>query len=150
MAGVTTAAPDAAGEVASAMNEASPESADAITAGTAAADPEAAAEIIAATAATDPEAAAELAASIVQNNPNAAAAVAGAIAEASVAEAEDSADIYENAVSERPYVNDPSQLSFYFLRNIKTVLGVLIFLYLTIKGLNLFWESIKLLFNNLL
>ena len=66
------------------------------------------------------------------------------------AEAEVSADIYQNAVSERPYVNDPSQLSFYFLRNIKTVLGVLIFLYLTIKGLNLFWESIKLLFNNLL
>ena len=67
-----------------------------------------------------------------------------------IPETEISANIYENVISEKPYVNDPDQLSFYFLRNIKTVLSILIFFYLTLKGLGLFWESFKLLLNNLL
>tara|TARA_B100000902_G_scaffold6968_1_gene9001 strand:- start:471 stop:1064 length:594 start_codon:yes stop_codon:yes gene_type:complete len=67
-----------------------------------------------------------------------------------ISEKESSVDIYEDAISERPYINDPGQLSFYFLRNLKTTLGLFIFMYLTLRGLDLFWESIKSLFNNLL
>ena len=49
-----------------------------------------------------------------------------------------------------PYINDPKQLGFYFSRNTKTIFFVLIFFYLSYQGLQLFWESLKVIVNNLL
>lgn len=59
-------------------------------------------------------------------------------------------NIYESALEERPYINDPNQLGFYFSRNLKSVVGILLFFYLTFIGLQLFWDSFRLLIDNLL
>ena len=61
-----------------------------------------------------------------------------------------SENIYESALEERPYINDPNQLSFYFSRNLKSVLVTLLFFYLAYKGMQLFWDSFRLLIDNLL
>ena len=65
-------------------------------------------------------------------------------------EKEFSENIYESALDEKPYINDPNQLTFYFSRNLKSMVAILLFFYLTFKGLQLFWESLRLLVNNLL
>ena len=57
---------------------------------------------------------------------------------------------YEDAIEELPYINDPKQLSFYFSRNAKSLLFVSVFFYLASKGIQLFWESLKVIINNLL
>ncbi len=58
--------------------------------------------------------------------------------------------IYEDAIQEKPYINDPKQLGFYFFRNIKATIWVILFLYFSIQGFELFWNSLKVLLNNLL
>ena len=75
------------------------------------------------------------------------------IAEVQIEEASDrgySEDTYEDAIQELPYVNDPKQLSFYFSRNVKSLFFVLVFFYLASQGIQLFWESLKVIINNLL
>ena len=72
------------------------------------------------------------------------------IEEKEVSEKEFSENIYESALDERPYINDPNQLTFYFSRNLKSMVAILLFFYLTFKGLQLFWESFRLLITNLL
>ena len=61
-----------------------------------------------------------------------------------------SENIYESALEESPYINDPNQLSFYFSRNLKSTVGTLLFIYLAYEGTKLFWDSFKLLIDNLL
>jgi len=72
------------------------------------------------------------------------------IEEKEVSDLELSENIYESALEERPYVNDPNQLTFYFSRNLKSTVSILFFLYLAFKGLQLFWDSFRLLISNLL
>jgi len=72
------------------------------------------------------------------------------IEEKELSEKEFSANIYESALDERPYINDPNQLTFYFSRNLKSMVVILLFFYLTFKGLQFFWESFRLLITNLL
>ena len=67
-----------------------------------------------------------------------------------ISEIDFSEGIYEDAVEELPYINDPKQLGFYFSRNTKTIFFVLIFFYLSYEGIQLFWESLKVIVNNLL
>ena len=67
-----------------------------------------------------------------------------------ISEIDFSEGVYEDAVEELPYINDPKQMGFYFSRNTKTIFFVLIFFYLSYQGIQLFWESLKLLINNLL
>ena len=61
-----------------------------------------------------------------------------------------SENIYESALEESPYINDPNQLSFYFSRNFKSAVGTLLFIYLAFQGMQLFWDSFRLLIDNLL
>ena len=49
-----------------------------------------------------------------------------------VGDLELSENIYESALEESPYINDPNQLSFYFSRNLKSTVGTLLFIYLDI------------------
>ena len=72
------------------------------------------------------------------------------IEEEEVGDLELSENIYESALEESPYINDPNQLSFYFSRNLKSVVGTLLFIYLAYEGIQLFWDSFKLLIDNLL
>ena len=75
------------------------------------------------------------------------------IAEVQIEEASErdfSEDTYEDAIEELPYINDPKQLSFYFSRNAKSLFFVLVFFYLASQGIQLFWESLKVIINNLL
>ena len=72
------------------------------------------------------------------------------IEEEEVGDLELSENIYESALEESPYINDPNQLSFYFSRNLKSVVGTLFFIYLAYEGMQLFWDSFKLLIDNLL
>ena len=58
--------------------------------------------------------------------------------------------IYEGAIQEEPYINDPKQIAFYFTRNFKATIWVILFLYFSVKGFELFWDSLKGLINNLL
>ena len=67
-----------------------------------------------------------------------------------VSDLELSENIYESALEESPYINDPNQLSFYFSRNLKSTVGTLLFIYLAYEGTQLFWGSFKLLIDNLL
>ena len=61
-----------------------------------------------------------------------------------------SENIYESALEESPYINDPNQLSFYFSSNFKSAVGTLLFIYLAFQGMQLFWDSFRLLIDNLL
>ena len=70
--------------------------------------------------------------------------------EEEVSDLELSENIYESALEESPYINDPNQLSFYFSRNLKSTVGTLLFIYLAYEGTKLFWDSFKLLIDNLL
>ena len=72
------------------------------------------------------------------------------IEEEEVGDLELSENIYESALEESPYINDPNQLSFYFSRNLKSVVGTLLFIYLAYEGMQLFWDSFRLLIDNLL
>ena len=72
------------------------------------------------------------------------------IEEEEVGDLELSENIYESALEESPYINDPNQLSFYLSRNLKSVVGTLLFIYLAYEGMQLFWDSFKLLIDNLL
>ena len=72
------------------------------------------------------------------------------IEEEEVGDLELSENIYESALEESPYINDPNQLSFYFSRNFKSAVGTLLFIYLAFQGMQLFWESFRLLIDNLL
>jgi len=72
------------------------------------------------------------------------------IDEKDVSKSEFSENIYESALEEGPYVNDPNQLTFYFSRNTKSTIGVLLFFYLAFKAIQLFWDSFRLLISNLL
>ena len=72
------------------------------------------------------------------------------IQEEEVGDLELSENIYESALEESPYINDPNQLSFYFSRNLKSTVGTLLFIYLAYEGTKLFWDSFKLLIDNLL
>ena len=72
------------------------------------------------------------------------------IEEEEVGDLELSENIYESALEESPYINDPNQLSFYFSRNFKSAVGTLLFIYLAFEGMQLFWESFRLLIDNLL
>ena len=72
------------------------------------------------------------------------------IEEEEVGDLELSENIYESALEESPYINDPNQLSFYFSRNLKSTVGTLLFIYLAYQGTQLFWDSFKLLIDNLL
>ena len=72
------------------------------------------------------------------------------IEEEEVGDLELSENIYESALEESPYINDPNQLSFYFSRNLKSTVGTLLFIYLAYEGIQLFWDSFKLLIDNLL
>ncbi len=67
-----------------------------------------------------------------------------------VSKSEFSENIYESALEEGPYINDPKQLTFYFSRNTKSTIGVLLFFYLAFAALHLFWDSFRLLISNLL
>jgi len=70
--------------------------------------------------------------------------------EEEVSDLELSENIYESALEESPYINDPNQLSFYFSRNLKSTVGTLLFIYLAFQGMQLFWDSFRLLIDNLL
>ena len=70
--------------------------------------------------------------------------------EEEVSDLELSENIYESALEESPYINDPNQLSFYFSRNFKSAVGTLLFIYLAFQGMQLFWDSFRLLIDNLL
>ena len=70
--------------------------------------------------------------------------------EEEVGDLELSENIYESALEESPYINDPNQLSFYFSRNFKSAVGTLLFIYLAFQGMQLFWDSFRLLIDNLL
>ena len=70
--------------------------------------------------------------------------------EEEVSDLELSENIYESALEESPYINDPNQLSFCFSRNLKSTVGTLLFIYLAYEGTKLFWDSFKLLIDNLL
>ena len=70
--------------------------------------------------------------------------------EEEVSDLELSENIYESALEESPYINDPNQLSFYFSRNLKSTVGTLLFIYLAYEGARLFWGSFRLLIDNLL
>ena len=59
-------------------------------------------------------------------------------------------NIYQSALQESPYINDPNQLSFYFSRNFKSAVGTLLFIYLAFQGMQLFWDSFRLSIDNLL
>ena len=72
------------------------------------------------------------------------------IQEEEVGDLELSENIYESALEESPYINDPNQLSFYFSRNLKSTVGTLLFIYLAYEGARLFWGSFRLLIDNLL
>ncbi len=72
------------------------------------------------------------------------------IEEKEVSDLEFSENIYESALEEGPYINDPNQLTFYFSRNTKSTIGVLLFFYFAFKALQLFWDSFRLLISNLL
>ena len=72
------------------------------------------------------------------------------IEEEEVGDLELSENIYESALEESPYINDPNQLSFYFSRNFKSTVGTLLFIYLAFQGMQLFWDSFRLLIDNLL
>ena len=72
------------------------------------------------------------------------------IEEEEVGDLELSENIYESALEESPYINDPNQLSFYFSRNLKSTVGTLLFIYLAYEGARLFWGSFRLLIDNLL
>ena len=72
------------------------------------------------------------------------------IEEEEFSELEYSENIYESALEEAPYINDPNQLTFYFSRNTKSTIGVLLFIYLAFTALQLFWDSFRLLISNLL
>ena len=72
------------------------------------------------------------------------------IEEEEVGDLELSENIYESALEESPYINDPNQLSFYFSRNLKSAFVTLLFFYLAYKGMQLFWDSFRLLIDNLL
>ena len=72
------------------------------------------------------------------------------IEEKEVGDLELSENIYESALEESPYINDPNQLSFYFSRNFKSAVGTLLFIYLAFQGMQLFWDSFRLLIDNLL
>ena len=72
------------------------------------------------------------------------------IEEEEVGDLELSENIYESALEESPYINDPNQLSFYFSRNLKSAFGTLLFIYLAFQGMQLFWDSFRLLIDNLL
>ena len=72
------------------------------------------------------------------------------IEEEEVGDLELSENIYESALEESPYINDPNQLSFYFSRNFKSAVGTLLFIYLAFEGMQLFWDSFRLLIDNLL
>ena len=72
------------------------------------------------------------------------------IEEEEVGDLELSENIYESALEESPYINDPNQLSFYFSRNLKSAVATLLFIYLAYKGMELFWDSFRLLIDNLL
>ena len=72
------------------------------------------------------------------------------IQEEEVGDLELSENIYESALEESPYINDPNQLSFYFSRNFKSAVGTLLFIYLAFQGMQLFWDSFRLLIDNLL
>ena len=72
------------------------------------------------------------------------------IEEEEVSDLELSENIYESALEESPYINDPNQLSFYFSRNFKSAVGTLLFIYLAFQGMQLFWDSFRLLIDNLL
>ena len=72
------------------------------------------------------------------------------IQEEEVGDLELSENIYESALEESPYINDPNQLSFYFSRNFKSAFGTLLFIYLAFQGMQLFWDSFRLLIDNLL
>ena len=72
------------------------------------------------------------------------------IEEEEVGDLELSENIYESALEESPYINDPNQLSFYFSRNLKSTVGTLLFIYLAYEVTKLFWDSFKLLIDNLL
>ena len=72
------------------------------------------------------------------------------IEEEEVGDLELSENIYESSLEESPYINDPNQLSFYFSRNFKSAVGTLLFIYLAFQGMQLFWDSFRLLIDNLL
>ena len=72
------------------------------------------------------------------------------IEEKDISESEFSESIYESVLEEGPYINDPNQLTFYFSRNTKSTIGVLLFFYLAFKAVQLFWDSFRLLISNLL
>ena len=72
------------------------------------------------------------------------------IQEEEVGDLELSENIYESALEESPYINAPNQLSFYFSRNFKSAVGTLLFIYLAFQGMQLFWDSFRLLIDNLL
>ena len=72
------------------------------------------------------------------------------IEEEEVGDLELSENIYESALEESPYINDPNQLPFYFSRNLKSVVGTLLIIYLAFEGMQLFWDSFRLLIDNLL
>ena len=65
-------------------------------------------------------------------------------------EIDKSAILYEDAIQEEPYINDPKQIAFYITRNFKATIWVILFLYFSVKGFELFWDSLKGLINNLL
>ena len=72
------------------------------------------------------------------------------IEEEEVGDLELSENIYESALEESRYINDQNQLSFYFSRNFKSAVGTLLFIYLAFQGMQLFWDSFRLLIDNLL
>ena len=72
------------------------------------------------------------------------------IEEEEVGDLELSENIYESALEESPYINDPNQLSFYFSRNFKSAVVTFLFIYLAFQGMQLFWDSFRLLIDNLL
>ena len=59
-------------------------------------------------------------------------------------------DLYENALEEQPYIEDPKQLSFYFSRNIKTFVSISVLLFIALKAFQMFLNSFNLFIENLL
>tara|TARA_B100000902_G_scaffold397047_1_gene459669 strand:+ start:13791 stop:14387 length:597 start_codon:yes stop_codon:yes gene_type:complete len=59
-------------------------------------------------------------------------------------------EVFETALDEKPYIGDSKQLSFYFTRNTKTLISLIVMTVLITRGFGLFLDSLKTIIDNLL
>ena len=56
----------------------------------------------------------------------------------------------EDISMEYPYINDPQQIVIYWKRNIKTLLVLLVILFIGARSLSMFWVNISIFIDNLI